>query len=310
MRTLNVGFRTESFGPFSYLFEQIARKTYDFDLRPVAKFGSGEAAEDSILGGELDFVLGNHYSPLAAKAKGINLCWLAIPMYDHDYKLVTRREIENPEELVGRKVSLPGREARPGCPALNLMLVLREMGLEGKVEPRFHEERGDRGDPGFGALTSGLVDAVFVEAPLDLVAERQGFRVFDAPSVEVFAGPCITTTPDFARRDPEQTKDLLRAYLETIHAFKTRKDDVLELLFESTMPFDVRDEELATRWHEARAARMQQRPIPSPASLAGTQAKASLVYPEAAGVNPLRVLDLEFVQALDEEGFIDKLSTA
>jgi len=57
MRTLNVGFRTESFGPFSYLFERIPRQKYDFDLKPMPKFGSGEQAEDSILGGELAFVL-------------------------------------------------------------------------------------------------------------------------------------------------------------------------------------------------------------------------------------------------------------
>jgi hypothetical protein len=31
--TLNVGFRTESFGPFSYLFERIAHETYGLDLQ-------------------------------------------------------------------------------------------------------------------------------------------------------------------------------------------------------------------------------------------------------------------------------------
>jgi hypothetical protein len=31
--TLNVGSRTESFGPFSYLFERIARETHGLDLQ-------------------------------------------------------------------------------------------------------------------------------------------------------------------------------------------------------------------------------------------------------------------------------------
>jgi hypothetical protein len=53
---------------------------------------------------------------------------------------------------------------------------------------------------------------------------------------------------------------------------------------------------------------MHQRPIPSPASLENTKAKASIDFPHAADVNPLSVLNLDYVLALDEEGFIDHVS--
>jgi len=104
MHTLNVGFRTESFGPFSHLFEQIARQNYGLDLHPAPKSGPGEARDDSMLRRELDFVLGNHYSPLGAKAKGINLRWLAVPMFELEFKLITRREFDNPDDLAGGMV--------------------------------------------------------------------------------------------------------------------------------------------------------------------------------------------------------------
>ena len=37
-----------------------------------------------------------------------------------------------------------------------------------------------------------------------------GLKVFDTPHLDIVSGPCITTTPAFARRDPELTKDILR----------------------------------------------------------------------------------------------------
>lgn len=96
------------------------------DLKPMPKFGSGEQAEDSILGGELDFVLGNHYSPLAAKAKGITLCWLAVPMWDHADRM-HQRPIASPAALANTqaKATIDYPEAADVIPlqVLNLEYV-------------------------------------------------------------------------------------------------------------------------------------------------------------------------------------------
>lgn len=311
MKNLNVGFRTESFAPFAYLFQKIAREKYEFDFKPVPKFGRGEDAELSILGGELDFVLGNHYTPLAAKARGTHICWLAVPVLEHGYKLVTHPAIENIEELKGKKILLP--EGR--CPALNMILVLRQMGLEGNVQIHTLKAGRERGSfyhtyPLLTKVKEGEVDATLVDSPVDIIAERMKLKVFPTPTLEIISGPCITTTPAFARKDPRMTKDLLRAYLEAIHAFKTDKKTVLDMLSAEASRSRDYDSELAEAWYAARAARMQSRPFPTPSSLEWTQAKASVDYPEAAGINPLRLLELDYLLELDQEGFIDDLESS
>lgn len=306
MKRLNVGFRTEAFGPFAYLFKKIAREKYGLDLYPVPKFGKGEEAELSILGGELDFVLGNHYTPLAAKARGVHICWLAIPVLEHDYKLVTRSEIQSTDELKGRTFLLP--EGR--CPALNMILVLRQMGLEGKI--KLEILKADRGDfyhtsPLLLKIKDREADATLVDSPVDIIAERLGLRVFDTPKLAIVSGPCITTTPAFARKDPVLTKDMLRAYLESIHDFKTDKKSVLDILRAEGSRASTSDPELIDAWYESRAKRMEPRPFPTPLSLEWTQAKAAIDYPEAVGINAVRLLELDYLLELDQEGFVDRL---
>ena len=306
MRRLNAGFRAESFGPFAYLFEKIAREKYEFDLKPVPKFGGGEAAEISVLGGELDFLLGNHYTPIAAKARGVHICWLAIPMSEHNYKVVTRPDIEEVNDLVGKTVLLPAGR----CPALNMMLVLRQLGLEGKVQCK--TVKGEQTHRYYKnslltKLKEGEGDAVVVDSPLDLMARRMELKVFPAPKLDVIAGPCITTTPGFANKEPDMTMDLLKAYLESIHAFKTDKKRVVEILLEESSLVERDDTELIDAWYAHTAGRMSARAFPTPTALEWTQAKAALEYPEAKDVNALRVVALDYLLELDRDGFIDDL---
>lgn len=206
MRNLNVGFRAEAFGPFAYLFKKIAREKYDLAFTPVPKFGSGEEAELSILGGEMDFILGNHYTPVAAKARGTHVCWLAIPNPGQDHKLITRPEFDSVDELAGKKPVLGGGR----CPALNMMLTMRKLELEMEYVNLSREESGMQfyhTKPLLIALKNGRADAALVDAPTDIEAARMGLKIFDMPHLDIVSGPCITTTPAFARRDPELTKD-------------------------------------------------------------------------------------------------------
>lgn len=322
MRTAHVGFRTEGFAPFTYLFQEIARNKYELDLQPAAQFNR-EAAEANLVGGGVDFLLGQHYTPVLATVTGeYRLSWFAVAQVEDHYKMITRPEIQAPEELVGRTCLLP--EAR--CPALNAMLVLRKMGLEDKVKYLNSAERSaPPRDPVTGAplhsqayflneVKEGRADFTMGYPPMDIRAQRMGLRVFDTPTLDVCYGPLITATPEFAYRDPEMTKDLLRAYSEAIYVFKTDKEIVLDVLLREkerllAYGFDINDKEMIDVWYERRAEVLQPRPYPTPAAIEWTEYKAGIDYPQvlAGGVNALRTVDTHFLQELDREGFFDSL---
>lgn len=307
MKTLNVGFRTESFGPFAHLFKKIAREKYDFDLKPQPKFGKGEEAELSILGGDLHFLLGNHYTPIAARANGVHICWLAIPMSEHYYQIATRPEIDSVEQLKGKTVLLPAGR----CPAINMILVFRLLGLERHVQFQSlkSEGRTNRYYENFllSKLKEGSGDAVVVESPLDITAKRMGLRLHPAPELDVIAGPCITTTPAFARKDPALTQDLLRAYVESIHAFKTDKKLVLDILLERGGLFRADDTELVDAWYAHASRRMAAKPFPSASAIEWTKAKAEVDYPDARGVDARQLFELDGLRELEGDGFIDSV---
>lgn len=321
MRVAHVGFRTEGFAPFAYLFQQIGRDKYDLDLQPAALFNR-EGAERDLVGGEVSFLLGQHFTPVAATARGTySLCWLTVPQVEHEFAIVTRPEIDAVEELAGKSMLLG--EAR--CPALNAMLMLRKLGLEDKVI-YLNAAAGSgpvRDDSGRSLHThqyfltevkEGRADCVIGYPPLDIHARRMNLKVLDAPRLDVISGPLITTTPGFAYNDPEMTKDILRAYLEAIHTFKTDKEQVLHILLHDRerllrMGFEVDDQEILDDWFERRSNSLQEKPYPTPASLEWTEYKAGIDCPEAlaGGVNAVRTMDLHFLQTLDREGFIDSL---
>lgn len=306
MKVLNAGFRTESFGPFAHLFKKIAREKYELDLKPVPKFGSGEEAELSILGGEMDFLLGNHYTPIAARAKGVQICWLAIPMSEHHYQVATRPGVDSVQQLKGKTVLLPGGR----CPAINVILVFRLLGLEKEVEFRTLKSGREKNryyeNFFLSQLKEGIGDAVVVESPVDVTAKRMGLKLHSTPELNVIAGPCITTTPGFARKDRSLTKDILRAYIESIHAFKTDKKTVLDVLSERGL-FRPDDNELIDAWYAHASRRMAAKPFPKSTAIEWTKAKAEVDFPYARDVDARQLFELEWLQELDGEGFIDKV---
>lgn len=321
MRTVHVGFRTEGFAPFTALFKEIGAAKYDVDLQPAALFNR-EGAEEDLVGGEVGFLLGQHFTPVAATARGaFSLCWLTVPQVEHEFVVVTRPDIQDLQELKGRSVLLP--EAR--CPALNSTLMLRKLGLEDQVK-YLNSARGsnpERNAEGravhdhnwfLTAVKEGRADCVIGYPPLDLYANRMNLKVHEGtPTLDIVAGPLITTTPTFAHRDRELTLDILRAYLEAIHVFKTDRERVMAILLEDRdllrrMGFEVDDKEVLDSWYK-RADGLQARPYPTTAALEWTEYKAAVDCPEAtaSGLNAIRTFDLEFLLQLDREGFIDSV---
>jgi len=320
MRTVHAGFRTEGFGPFVYLFKKIGQEKYDLDLQPAPLFNR-EGAEADLLAGRINFLLGQHFTPVASTARGTPICWLAVASVQHTFSMVTRRDVEDVEELNGMSVLLP--EAR--CPALNAILTLRKMGLEDKV--KFLNSRAGSGperDPETLRATRTATDFLndvkegradfFMGYGMELLAHRMDLQAFQSPVLDIVAGPIVTTTPGFAYKDPELTKDILRAYSEALHAFKTDKEVVLDILLQERerlvrMGFNVDDKEILDNWYEHHAGALQERPFPTPASLEWTEYKAAVDAPDAAagGLNAMRTVDMTFLLELDREGFFDGL---
>jgi hypothetical protein len=104
MEEVHLGYRTESFSPFVHTVREIGRDLYNLNVEMTLIRGV-EDAERDLIGGEIDLIIGQHYTPFVSKITGHHLTWLAVAQNKRDYKLVTRPNVRNLNELKGKPVA-------------------------------------------------------------------------------------------------------------------------------------------------------------------------------------------------------------
>lgn len=313
MEEIHLAYRTESFSPFVHTLREVARDEYDLNIE-MALIRGVEDAEKDLLGGEIDVIIGHHFTPFVSKITGQHLTWLAIAQNKRDYKLVTRPGVRSFEELRGKSVAI----ANDYCRGINHQLVLKHMGIEndvttgGPIVPR--DTRPERA-PVLSLLKSGEFDAAIVDVPADLEAKRMGFVVHqETPVLDIIMGECITTIPKvLAEKDP-MLRAFMKAYLHSVSIFTTKPDYVKQMirnnpriLKELNTRFNTEDEELLDRFISGWTSRWETKPYPNLKALANTHEKATRYDARCAPVNPLTVVDMHYLKELDESGFIDRL---
>ncbi len=308
MEEVHLAYRTESFSPFVHTVREIARDEYGLNVEMTLIRGV-EDAERDLVGGEIDLIIGQHYTPFVSKLTGHHLTWLAVAQNKRDYKLVTRPGIHNLSELKGKPVAI----ANNYCLGINMELVLNHMGIEEEVTVVKVDGRGT--EMFLGLLEKGEVAGAFVDVPGDIEAKRRGFVVHDeTPVLDIIAGECITTVPRFMREKDSAVRSFVKAYLHAVSVFTTKPDFIRNLIRNNSKitkdlenRFKTSDEELMARFIGHWSSRWERKPYPNMKALFNTHEKAIRYDKRCTAVNPLTVIDMHYIKELDESGFIDKL---
>lgn len=309
MENLRIGYRTESFAPFTDVLCNVASK-YDLQIQVRLVAGEAEGAEKKLFGGEVDLLMGQHFTPFVTRVTGTNLSWIAVAQNYRDYKLVALPQIQSLKQLEGRRIAV----SRNACLGINQRLLLDRMGLENEVEIVTTQKRDEYQDM-VDLLGSGEADAAFVDSPIDVVARRRGYRVFaETPRLDIVAGECLTTTPAIIRERDEALRRLVKSYLHAISVIKKDKTVMAQsIMSESRVKgdlekqFDTDDKKLIDAFVEHWATRWEKKPYANMAALKNSHEKAIRYDPRVKTVNPLTLLDMHYVKELDESGFIDHL---
>jgi len=308
MEEVHLGYRTESFSPFVHTVREIGRDQYDLNVEMTLIRGV-EDAERDLVGGEIDVIIGQHYTPFVSKITGHHLTWLAAAQNRRDYKLVTRSDIRSLAELRGKPVA----RAKNYCLGINQQIVLNRMGLEGDVTEVLDDNRGTKSM--LDLLAKGDVAGAFVDVPGDIEAKRRGFVVHEeTPALDIIAGECITTVPRFMREKDSAVRAFVKAYLHAASVFTSKPDFIRNLIRNQPKiskdlenRFKTSDEELMARFIGHWSSRWERKPYPNMKALFNTHEKAIRYDKRCAAVNPLTVIDMHYIKELDENGFIDKL---
>jgi NitT/TauT family transport system substrate-binding protein len=149
--------------------------------------------------------------------------------------LMTKKEIKEPRELKGKKIagSSPG-----GTVTFLTVLVLKRLGLDPERDV-FLNPMGGTGAGRLAALESGVVDAVILESPDNILAQQKGFHelIFFGDVIE-FPQNGFGTSDKKIRENPDEVYKMTRATLRGLQFLWDKKnhEQVLDIIMKELKP--------------------------------------------------------------------------
>jgi len=217
------------------------------------------------------------------------------------YYFVTVPGIKRAEDLRGKI----GANQSPGTIAeFALRISLRKLGLDPSkdVSLRSIGVLYDR----IAALQKGVVQfTVLTEAEKPIV-DKLGFPVLlDLISLRIpFPQRGIYTTGKLIKEQPETVRHYVKAYMEAIHYFKTRKEETMRIMSKYSRVEDRQVLEHTQSWF---AQNMPDAPYPPLEGYQTVVQEMASSNPKAASVNLKDAVDGRFVRELEDSGFIGNL---
>jgi ABC-type nitrate/sulfonate/bicarbonate transport system substrate-binding protein len=158
----------------------------------------------------------------------------------------------------------------------------------------------------YAALAAGDIDAGTMPVHLRFSGERQhGWNVFDTTGFDADVPSVFATTRRLITSNRDLVMRVVTAYVETIHAFKT-KPEVFVPLLQNFLNID--DRQVAQDLHRFYSPLFPQ--APRLALKDGMQAVRDVLskkYPAARQLQESDISDSSFIDQLDQSGFVRRL---
>ena len=273
---------------------------HGLDVAPVL-IPSSVRALQAILAGESAIAESAGPAVASARLAGGDVVTIAGSVNILTYYFVTVPSIKRAEDLKGKI----GANQSPGTIAdFALRISLRKLGLDPAkdVSLRSIGVLYDR----IAAMQKGIVQfTVLTEAEKPIV-DKLGFSVLlDLISLRIpFPWRGISTTGKYIKEQPDTVRRYMRAYVEAIHYFKTRKEETMQIMSKYSRVEDRNVLEHSWSWF---AQNMPENPYPPLEGYQVVLQEMATTNPKAAALNAKELLDTRFVKELEDSGFIASL---
>ena len=274
---------------------------HGLDVAPVLSPSSVRTLQ-AILAGESVIAESAGPAVVSARLAGGDIVAIAGSVNILTYYFVTLPAIKRSDDLKGKI----GANQSPGTIAdFALRVSLRKLGLDPAkdVSLRSIGVLYDR----IAAMQKGIVQFTVVTEAEKPVVDKLGFPVLlDLISLKIpFPQRGIYTTGKFIKEQPETVRRYMRAYVEAIHYFKTRKEEAMQIMRKYSRVEDRRVLEHTQSWFTENMPDYPYTPVEGYQVV--TQEMAS-TQPKAAGLNVKELVDARFVKELEDAGFVASVS--
>jgi ABC-type nitrate/sulfonate/bicarbonate transport system substrate-binding protein len=256
--------------------------------------GGGVRVIQALLGGDLHLTHSGASTVVRAGIAGADLVIAATVVNQITWKIVTRKDIKAPADLLGKKVAIT---ARGGSSELGLQLAFKNWGLDfSKLTLLSLGPTPNR----IAALREGVVDATVLSYPEIMMTTQMGFPVL--ADLRQFA-QMTDTSVVLGRATLEKQRPLLKrfmqGYVEAIALLKRQPEIAYRALTRYTGNSDRAALEQTFRFY---AESMADIPRTEPTGWRNLIATFNKSEKEMA-----RLLDMSLLDELQREGFFERL---
>lgn len=273
---------------------------YGLDATIIFISGSVRGIQ-AILAGEIPIGEGGGPGLASAKLAGGDVVAIAGNVNVLPYYLVAQPSIKRPEDLRGK---IGGNHIAGTTAEFALRVGLKKLGLDPLKDVNLRVIGGtmDR----MIALQKGIVNFTVATEPGKAMAEKLGFpTLVDMAALQIpFPQNGVYTSTRFIREHADIVRRYMRAYVEAIHFYKTRKEEAIKISQKYSRLDDRKAQEETWEWHTRYIPNAPYPPVDGYQLILQDIAEKN---PKAAQANAKDYVDLRFVKELEDSGFIKSL---
>jgi NitT/TauT family transport system substrate-binding protein len=262
----------------------------------------GSQALQVLLSGELKLISGGGGTAAQrARFKGAGNLIVATYTPTMPYSLYVNGKIQDAKRLKGAKIAISRFGSSSDFAA---RFMVSRLGLDPSKDVTIMQIGNQR--ERMSALLSGSVDGSVVDAPNTLIARQQGFvELADASKLGLtYPHNNITTTDRFIREEPQTVMAFLRAFVEGIAFYRTRKAESVQMIKEFLR---VNDNAIAEEAYDYYSRITPAKPYPSAEGVRTVLDEIAVSEPAIKNAKVEHFVDASFIAKLDQSGFIDGL---
>jgi NitT/TauT family transport system substrate-binding protein len=241
-------------------------------------------------------------SVLQSNLQGSGVVMVAGFLNTMDYKLIVSRDITRPDQLKGKTMAV----SRIGSSSdFATRYALEKYGLAPDKDVAIVQIGSQPAR--FSALESGKIHGIMVSIPLTAKAKRMGLNTLaDLQMLGLeYQHTGLAFSQDLIKKQPELVRNVLKAFVDSIHFMKTRRQETIGILAKYLKSDDT--EALDEAYDSVLHSLIPEKPYPTIKGIQIMLREMGVKEPAARSAQPEQFVDLTFMKELDSSGFIDRL---
>jgi NitT/TauT family transport system substrate-binding protein len=287
--------------PLWITYERGFFRKYGLDVQ-IVFIESGSTAVLSLISKDVAFAQMAGAGVVQSHLRGSDVVMIAGFLNTLDYQLMVDKSITRPDQLKGKILAV----SRFGSSSdFATRYALDKYGLAPEKDVTILEIGSQPAR--FAALEAGSIQAAMVAVPLTLRAKAAGFHsLADLQMLGLeYQHTGLATTQALIKSRPDLVRNIMKAYAEGIHYYKTHRAESLAVLAKYLKTTDT---DLLTEVYEGIGLTLTpQKPYPTLRGIDVMLRELAMRDPKIRATRPEEFVDQTFIKELDSSGFIDRL---